>query len=149
MATRAAAAVDLGAIASSWFQRVWNEKQIDAIDELSHPDVVIHAPSVGIEKAEGPAAFKEIARGLYEAIPDVRMSVDEVLVEGDRVALRLTVEGTHTGSGMGIPPTGKRFRIGGIALGRYRDGKLVEGWNSFDNLGFLQQLGLVTLPAVR
>jgi len=67
------------------------------------------------------------------------------MVEGDKAAWRETFSGTHTGDLMGIPPTGKQVRIDGISYGRVRDGKAVEHWGSGDNLGMLQQLGVIPM----
>lgn len=133
-------------IAKRWFDEVWNEQRVDAIDELAHPDVVFHDPSVGTVEQIGAAGFKEIVRTLLGAIPDIHFTVEDAITERDRVALRFIVTGTHTGPGLGTLPTNRAFEIGGMAIGIYRDGKLVEGWNSFDLLSLFEQVGALQRP---
>jgi len=132
--------------AKRWFEEVWNKRRVDVIDELAEEGVVFHDPSVGGVKSLGAAEFKEVVRGLVSAFPDIRFTVEDAIAENDRAALRITVTGTHSGPGMGIAPTGRRVQISGIAIGRYRDGKLVEAWNSFDLLSLFEQLGAVARP---
>jgi len=69
-----------------------------------------------------------------------------MVAEGDKVATRWTMTGTHQGELMGIPPTGVRITVTGISMSRFADGKLAEGWNSYDILGMMQQLGVIPLP---
>jgi steroid delta-isomerase-like uncharacterized protein len=139
-------AARLAEIASRWFEEVWNQRRVDALDELADPAAVIHDPSIAAVARGGVAEFKEIVRSLLQAVPDIRFEVEDTVEEGDRVALRVSVTGTLTGPGLGIEPTGRPFRITGMALGRYRDGKLVEGWNHFDLLGFFEQVGALKRP---
>jgi predicted ester cyclase len=84
---------------------------------------------------------------LLDAFPDMRSSEDDLVVAGDRVAVRRTVRGTHRGGFMGIAPTGREASFGGVWLARMRDGKLVEQWVYFDALGLMRQLGAVPAPA--
>jgi predicted ester cyclase len=85
-------------------------------------------------------------RNLRGGLPDLHMTIEDILADGDKVTVRLTVEGTHKGAQLGIPPTGRRIRIAGIVVLRIAHGQLVEGWNSWDQLGLLRQIG--ALPAV-
>jgi predicted ester cyclase len=73
------------------------------------------------------------------------MKIEDSIAEGDKVTVRITVEGTHKGGNLGVPPTGRRIRIEGIVVIRIANGQLVEGWNSWDQLGLLRQIGV--LPA--
>jgi predicted ester cyclase len=80
--------------------------------------------------------------------PDWKVTVDDIIAEGDKVVARATGQGTHLGEYMGIPPTGKRIKVSWIAIYRIADGKLAEHWQQIDELGLRQQLGAVlTLPA--
>jgi predicted ester cyclase len=81
------------------------------------------------------------------AFPDVRMTVEDGFAEGDKVVVRWTGRGAHTGELMGIPPTGKQVTVTGIDVYRVAGGKLVERWGEFDQMGMMQQLGVVPLPA--
>jgi steroid delta-isomerase-like uncharacterized protein len=89
----------------------------------------------------GPAEFKAFAAGIRGAIPDLHIRVDDLFSAGDRVAVRITMEGTHTDNGLGVPPTGNRVRIQGVIIVRIANGQIVEGWNSYDQLGLLRQIG--------
>ena len=81
------------------------------------------------------------------ALPDIRSTAEDVLAEGDRVAVRWTGSGTHTGEIMGVPPSGVRVSATGIFVFHIKDGKIVEYWENWDTLGFLQQIGAIPAPA--
>jgi len=80
------------------------------------------------------------------AFPDVRFTVEDQIADGDLLANRFTVRGTHQGEFMGIPPTGKQATVSGIDMIRVRDGKVVEHWVQMDQMGLMQQLGLMPSP---
>jgi steroid delta-isomerase-like uncharacterized protein len=80
------------------------------------------------------------------AFPDMRVTIEDLVAEGDKVAARWSVTGTHRGELMGIPATGKRVTVTGIEINRFAGGKLVEHWESFDQLSMMQQLGVVPAP---
>ena len=81
------------------------------------------------------------------AFPDLTVRIDDLVAEGDIVAARWSGTGTHRGGGMGFAATGRGIQFSGMVFVRVQNGRLVEGWNNFDQLGMLQQLGAVTLPA--
>jgi steroid delta-isomerase-like uncharacterized protein len=100
------------------------------------------APIHGIE------AFKQMIGMLNAAFPDLKIEEEEAIAEGDTVATRWFASGTHTGSDFaGHPASGRAFRISGISLYKVQAGKIVAGWVNDDNLGMLQQLGMLPLPA--
>ena len=113
-------------------------------DELIAPDFVDHAAPPGME--HGPDGFKAAVAAYRAAFPDLQAAVEEQVAEGDRVAVRLTARGTHTGPLMGLPPTGKEVSFAGMKLFRIAEGKIVESWGQFDALGLLRQLGAVPAP---
>lgn len=78
------------------------------------------------------------------AFPDVQMTIEDMIAEGDKVAVRYTFRGTQQGETQGIPPTGKYVNVPGIFICRCRDGKIVEEWDIWDDLGLLQQLGAIS-----
>ena len=90
----------------------------------------------------GPAAFKPFFHQFRAAFPDIRITVEDALVDGDRIAVRCAVTATHTGPGMTPAPTNKAARFTGMCIARVKDGKIVEGWNNFDFLSMYQQLGM-------
>jgi steroid delta-isomerase-like uncharacterized protein len=137
------------ALVRRWFEEVWNQGREDTIDELLAANGVGHGLSDNDVDVHGPAEFKPFVRSLRGAIPDMRMTVEDAVAEGDRVSVRLTVEGTHGGAGLGVPATGRRVRIEAIVLVRIVGGQIVEGWNSWDQLGLLRQVGALPAAARR
>jgi steroid delta-isomerase-like uncharacterized protein len=126
-----------------WFDEVWNQGSTDAIDEMFAPDGVAHGLGPDLR---GPAEFKTFHAAFRQAFPDVRVEVDEIVAEGDRVAYRLTAVGTHQGDGLGFAATQRPARFVVMGSARIRDGRIVEGWNVIDQLGMLTQLGVVNPP---
>ncbi len=107
--------------------------------ELFDPDFVMHTP-------EGEMPLEVCVQHTLElmaAFPDVSFPIDDMVVEGDKVALRLTIRGTHQGPYRGIPATGKKVNVGGIGIVRYTGGKFAEVWRYTDTLGLVQQLGAI------
>ena len=133
------------ALVRRWFKEVWNEGREDTIDEL----FAAHGIGYGLGDTDvelhGPPEFKPFVRNLRGALPDIHITIDDMLAEGDKVTVRITVEGTHKGANLGIAPSGRRVRIAGLVIVRIANGQLVEGWNSWDQLGLLRQIG--ALPA--
>jgi len=80
------------------------------------------------------------------AFPDFHAALETMIADEDSIAFAYTITGTNTGPFMGIPPTGKRIRIRGVQISKFKDGKMVERWGSSDELGMLQQLGLMEFP---
>lgn len=107
-----------------------------------------HAPSFhGLgPDLQGPDAFKGFHRGYRNAFPDVKIQIADIVAEGDTVAARWTGTGTHLGDGLGFAATDRPVQFRGMLFVRVENGKLVEGWNNFDQLGMMQQLGAVNLP---
>jgi steroid delta-isomerase-like uncharacterized protein len=133
------------ALVRRWFEEVWNLGRASAIDEMLASDGVVHG--LGPDLC-GPAEFKPFHAAYRSAFPDITIQVDDVLSEGDIVAARWSCTGTHRGDSLGFMATSKRARFSGMTFVRVRGGKVVEGWNNFDQLGMLQQLGVVTLPTI-
>ena len=124
---------------------VWEQGNIDLIDELLAPDYVNHSPATP-EQPTGPEGLKGVVSIFRSAIPDLKMVVEDMIAEGDKVVLRYTLEGTHEGELFGIPPTGKQLSVKGIAVERVSDGKIREHWRVTDELGMMQQLGVIPEP---
>jgi predicted ester cyclase len=117
-----------------------NQGDLTVIDELCTPNHVSHNPPT---TTHGPEEYKQSFSMLLTAFPDLHLTIEDQIAEGDKVATRLTVSGTHKGEFMGIPPTGKHVKITGISISHWVDGKSDEVWINNDILGFLQQLGVV------
>jgi steroid delta-isomerase-like uncharacterized protein len=129
-----------------WFEQVWNQGRESAIDELFAASGIAHGIGQGEATLHGPAEFKPFVRNLRGSLPDVRISVQDAISEGDKVTVRVLLEGTHSGPGLGVSPTGRKVRVAGIVLVRIANGQIVEGWNSWDQLGLLRQIG--ALPSL-
>ncbi len=84
-------------------------------------------------------------RAFTQAYPDIHVTVEETVSEGDRIAARCTVTGTHRGEGIGVAPTNKSIEFTGLVLIKVKDGKFIEGWNQFDFMNMYQQLGVLSL----
>jgi steroid delta-isomerase-like uncharacterized protein len=132
------------AVARRIIEEVWNKKNLDAIDELIAADYVDHTLPPGLPAGrEGARAFI----GTYlNAFPDVKLTIEDMITEGDKVVTRWTATGTHTGELMGIPATGKRITVTGLDITRFSGGKSVEFWGQFDQMGMMQQLGVIPAP---
>lgn len=115
-----------------------------AVDELFSADYVEHGGTG--EDTRGIKNYKQSMNEFYNAFPDVHVTLDDMIAEGDRVAVRFTLNGTHKGGFMGIPPTKKKWTIGEIGIIRITNGKFVESWMRYDTLGFQQQLSLIPTP---
>jgi len=126
------------------FEEVINKGNLDIIPELFAPDYFIRSP-LGVE-AKGPEGFKQSLAMMRTAFPDLNCTIDDIFAVEDKVATRFTFTGTLKGEMMGIAPTGKKFKISGILITRWVDGKEVEAWEAFDTLTFYQQLGIPIPP---
>ena len=121
-----------------------NKLDVAVLDELCTPDYSLHFPG-----APGPLpreAAKHFFGMFFAAFGDIQHDLEDMLAEDDKVSVRLTVHGTHTGAFQGMPPTGKPISIGSINLFHLRDGKVAEQWVQTDTLGMLQQLGAMPAP---
>jgi len=113
--------------------------------ELISPDAIFHVPGRS-EPMRGPAGYLAIIGMMRGGFPDIQWTLEEMVAEGDRVAARFTMRGTHKGSFFGVPPTGKKIEVKAINFYRLRDGKFVEETGVPDLLGLLQQIGAVPAP---
>jgi steroid delta-isomerase-like uncharacterized protein len=112
----------------------------DILDEVYAPDVVWHEPD---QEIRGLEQAKQFVNTYKTAFPDMSVTVEDVIAEGDKVVTRVTLRGTHQGETEEFgPPTGRQFEGEGITISRIEGGKIVEDWDSYDNLSTLQQLGL-------
>jgi steroid delta-isomerase-like uncharacterized protein len=113
----------------------------DIIDEVYAADLVWHEPDQDIQGLEEARQFVTMYK---TAFPDLNATVEDVIAEGDKVVTRVTIRGTHQGEIEEFgPPTGRQIEVKGISISRIEGGKIVEDWDSYDNLSVLQQLGLV------
>ncbi len=128
-------------ILHEWFEQVWNQGRLDAIDRLATPDCIAHG-LVGDKPAHGPDALRGFVQQFRSAFPDIRITIEHALSDGDMMAARCLVTATHTGSGLELAATGKPVTVTGMCMVRVKDGRIAEGWNNFDFLSLYRQLGL-------
>jgi steroid delta-isomerase-like uncharacterized protein len=123
-------------------EELWTKGNLAAIDQLYSENCVFHDLG-SAEDIRGRDGLKQFARMYRTACPDLQCTVDEVMAEGDKVALRWVSRGTHKGDLMGIAPTGKQVTFRGIQMQRISKGKIEEEWAGFNTLGALQEIGAV------
>ena len=123
-------------------EEVFHQGNIDALDEITSPDVVYHVPPR--PDVKGREAYKQYMAGMMKALSGFRFTMQQYIFEGGGDAVRWTIQGTHTGQlpGSPVPPTGKQVTMTGLQMTRLVNGKAVEIWNYFDMIGFMQQLGV-------
>jgi steroid delta-isomerase-like uncharacterized protein len=137
------------ATARRFFEKVFSQGDLDLVDELVAADYVGH-PSGPEETVRGPQGVKEYIGRLREGVPDLALTIEDQIADGDKVATRWTARGTHDGELLGAGPTGRTATVTGITIQRLgAGGRIVEGWTSWDMLGMLQQLGIAPQPAQR
>jgi steroid delta-isomerase-like uncharacterized protein len=112
-----------------------------AADRYIDSKVLTHDGMPG--QAPGLEGVKQTFRSLRAAFPDMKVQVEDVIAEGDKVVGRFVVSGTNTGEFMGMPATGKAFTYDEIVIVRFKDGKIIEHWAEMDSMGMMQQLGVM------
>ena len=127
-----------------WFDQVWNQGRADVIDQMSHRQTkgygqAEHGRQIDMDE------FKKLWSGLRSAFPDIQFTIHDTIEQGEKVAARWTATMTHKGEFLGFAPTGTTAKITGISFQRWENGKIMEGWDNWDQLGLLVQLGAVPL----
>ncbi len=133
---------DNRAIVRRLIEEVYNQGNLAVADELYSMDAVRHDPATP-DVGRGPEFAKQIASRYRRAFPDLRLTIADMVVEGDKVATRWASTGTHQGELEGVAPTGKNFSLSGISIARFANGKIVEEWVNWDALGMMKQLGII------
>jgi steroid delta-isomerase-like uncharacterized protein len=127
-------------LADRVWEEVWHQGDLERIEELFASDFVRHDPG---REIHGPEENRQFIKGFRAAFPDVHFTVLDQIAEGDKVAVRYRLQGTHLGDFQGMPPTRKQVGYSGILIYRVANGKIAEQWTEFDLLGFLKQLGVL------
>lgn len=126
-------------------EEVWNRGNFAIVDQLVSPDFRGHSASPETD-TRGTDGYRAYYQALRAAFPDMHFAIEDQIAEGDKVVTRWTARGTHQGDYAGIPATGRAGVIIGVTTDRIADGKVVECWTSLDELGLLQQLGVIPRP---
>jgi steroid delta-isomerase-like uncharacterized protein len=122
-----------------WYEELWNKWNLSAADELFSADYQLHIPGIPVPLDRNGA--KQVVTMFSGSFPDLTHTVDEVIAEGNTVAARWTVTGTHRGEFQGIPASGKCVQLSGITVHHLADGRVRETWLAFDAATLLQQIG--------
>ncbi len=125
-------------------REVWNsDGNLDVIEDVVAEDVVYHTSMMDMNSRD---EYRQMAEEVRDGFTDLEMEIEDVVPSDDKVAVRYTVRGTHSGEMMGIEPTDERIEMMGILIDRVEDGKIRERYDISDELGMLVQLGVVELP---
>jgi len=131
------------ALAKRWFEEVWNNRRLDAIDEMTTDDVVGHGEAEHGKDLRGKAQVRAFATNLLAAFPDIKVRPVVSVSEGDLVALRWQATMSHQGRFMSFAPTGRSIEITGTTIFRFMNGKIAEAWDNWDQLAMMVQIGAV------
>ena len=130
-------------IVRRWVEEGWNKGNLEVVDQVYAPTYVQHEPAP--ETVNSSETLKQYVGTYLTAFPDLNLSIDDLVAEGDKVVWRFTSTGTQTGPFMGMPATGKTGNITGLVMFRLENSRIVEGWVNIDALGLLQQLGVIPM----
>ena len=128
------------------FEEVFSQGNLALVDELVAPDFLDHEVPPGMNN-RGPGSTRQLVTMLRTAFPDLHFTIEDLVAEGDTVAGRVTMSGTHLGPFQGLPPTGRSFQQAQMYFVRFRDGKAIEHRAVRDDLGLMRQLDVLPRPA--
>jgi len=130
-----------------WFKEVWKEGKNRTIYELMDENgIAVGQEQLGVE-IHGPREFEEFANRIRGAFPDQGIEVEDAFGADDKVVVRWSAVMTHRGDQLGFPATNKKVNVTGISIAEFKNGKIIRGWDNWDQLGLMQQLGIVAVPA--
>ena len=132
------------ALVRRYFEEVWDKGNLDVAEELLTTTFVRYGPTGTEGVVRGLEAFKHLVSMYRSAFPDLRIPIEDLIGEGDRVVIRWTARGTHQGELMGNAPTGNQLSVTGILIGRVSGGKIEEEWVDYDTLNLMEQIGAVS-----
>ena len=127
-------------LARRWFEEVWNQRKDATVHELLHPEVIAQMEGLDVRS---PAHYLEARAALLDGFPDLRVTVEAVVAESDQAVTRWSATGTHLGPGLGIAPSRRKVSFRGITWLVFSNGRIVKGWDSWNQGLLLQQLTAV------
>ena len=133
-------------IMQRWFQEVWNEGRIETVYELFAAEAVAHGQESAEGELRGPQEFERFVQKIRGAFSEIQLTVEDVFATDDKGVLRWSGVMKHTGNALGMPASGRTVRLRGITVVRFANGKIAEGWDNWDQLGMLQQIGAFSPP---
>lgn len=129
-----------------WFHEVWNEGRTQTIYDLFSPQGVAHGQESAEGELHGPEEFEGFVRKIRGAFSDIQLTVEDVFATDDKGVLRWSGVMKHTGDALGMDASNRTVRLRGITMVRFADGKVIESWDNWDQLGMLQQIGAFSPP---
>jgi steroid delta-isomerase-like uncharacterized protein len=134
------------ALVRRYFEEIWDKGNLELIEELFTTNFVRHGP-VGTEgEVRGLEGFKDLVSSYRSGLPDLRITIEDLIAQGERVVTRWRAYGTHQGELLGNAPTGNEASVTGILVDRVSGGKIEEEWAAYDTLHFMQQIGAIAAP---
>ena len=133
-------------IARRWFKEVWNEGKTQTIYDLLASDAIGIGELEDGQPLRGPGEFAPFVERIRGAFPDIHIVIEDAFGAEDKVVVRWSATMTHRGDHLGLPATGKLVRMTGITIARIRERKIIEGWDNWDQLGMLKQIGAYANP---
>jgi steroid delta-isomerase-like uncharacterized protein len=131
---------DYKEMAQRWYSEVMTEGKTEVIDELCAPNFLDHDPLPGT--SADLAGLKDFVAQIRAAFPDMQVTADEMIAEGDRLAVRSTMRGTHEGDFMGIPGSGKKVEVSNYDFVRFENDQAAEHWGVIDSAALMEQIGM-------
>ena len=133
-------------VSRRFLEEVFGKGKLNVLDEIIAKDHVNSGPGTIPGLPNGPEGTKQFVTAYRNAFPDLHLTIDEQIAEGDKVMTRWSAQGTHQGELAGLPATGKSSTVTGISIDRIVNGKIAESWGIFDEFGMMQQLGVIPMP---
>jgi steroid delta-isomerase-like uncharacterized protein len=125
-----------------YYEEIWNQGRLEVCDELIAPDYVNHSAPLP-DLPPGPEGVKQIVTAIRRAFPDLHYTIEDMVLGGEKAALRTTMRGTHRGDFLGVAPTGRQVEVQEFQIEHFRDGRIVAHWHLIDDLGLRRRLGLL------
>ena len=129
------------ALLRRWFEEVWNQGRLETIHELMAPECIGTGQAGSGMVIRGPQEFQAFVENLRAAFPDMHVTIEDGFESGEKAVVRWSAIMTHRGDQLGVPATGKRISISGISMVRIVNGKIVEGWDNWDQMTMMQEIG--------
>ena len=130
-------------VVAQFDELVWSQGRLDSARELLAPDLIDHQPMPFPGREPGAAGLLQVVQIVRAGLPDLKRIVHAQIAEGDLVVTRFTDRGTHRGTLMGLPPSGRELAVDGINVARVQNGRITEVWHVEDLLGMMRQLGAI------
>jgi steroid delta-isomerase-like uncharacterized protein len=131
------------ALMNRWFEEVWNQGRMETVHELLDERATGFGQAGHETEVHGPAGFIAFAQQIRGAFPDIKTTVEDVFGNEDKVVVRWSANMTHTGADLGIPPSHRKVHVTGMTMVRFANGKIVAGWDNWDQLALMRQIGAV------